>query len=198
MYIDLTVEVSPNKINFGSMLSKAAFNVVLKLKKDLTWHLGTHLDGMNRDFPIEYVERKAVVFDVRNVKDRDISKQDIDLERVIKDTCIVFYSGKIDANPYGSKGYFSKDQPQVSHELIDYLLEKEVSLIALDFAGIRRGNEHVPTDQKCADKGTFIIENVCNIGKVYENTQANEFTIFTFPAKYTGTTGLPCRVVAKI
>ena len=34
------------------------------LKKALTGHLGTHFDVMNREFPLEYIRRQAVVFDV--------------------------------------------------------------------------------------------------------------------------------------
>ena len=34
--------------------------------------------------------------------------------------------------------------------------DKHVAIIAVDFAGVRNGKEHTPTDQLCADRGTFI------------------------------------------
>ena len=40
-------------------------------KKALVRHLGTHFDVMNKDFPLEYTERKGLVFDVSSVKNRD-------------------------------------------------------------------------------------------------------------------------------
>ena len=37
---------------------------------------------MNKEFPLEYTERKAVVFDVAFVKGRDIDVCDINLDKV--------------------------------------------------------------------------------------------------------------------
>jgi hypothetical protein len=111
------------------------------------------------------------------------------------DSFVAFYSGYIEKVPYGEKGYFT-DHPQLTYALIDALLQKGVSIIGLDFAGIRRGKEHTPTDQACAEKGTFIIENLCNLKSVLDKSKA--FTAHTYPLSYIGITGLPCRVIAEI
>ncbi len=63
------------------------------------------------------------------------------------------------------------------------------------FAGVRRGKEHTPTDQRCADKGVFIVENLCNLKPL---AAAGEFTAYTLPMNYGEMTGLPCRVVGEI
>lgn len=76
------------------------------------------------------------------------------------------------------------------------LLNKQVSMIGVDFAGVRRSKEHTPTDQYCADRGTFIIENLCNMKSVLNAGQ--QFTAHTYPMNYADVTGLPCRVVAEI
>ena len=39
-------------------------------KKALVGHLGTHFDVMNKEFPLEYTKRRAIVFDVSDVGDR--------------------------------------------------------------------------------------------------------------------------------
>lgn len=69
-------------------------------------------------------------------------------------------------------------------------------MIGIDFAGVRRGKEHTPKDQYCADRGTFIIENLCNLKNLAQQTEY--FTANTYPMNYADMTGLPCRVVAEV
>lgn len=96
---------------------------------------------------------------------------------------------------YGSKDYFT-NHPQLSNELIDALLEKRISIIGVDFAGVRRGKEHTPKDQYCADRGVFIVENLCNLKSVIDI--CDKCVVHTYPMNYAEMTGLPCRVVAEI
>jgi kynurenine formamidase len=76
--------------------------------------------------------------------------------------------------------------------LVDELLKKHISIIGIDFAGIRRGKEHTPADQYCADHGVFIVENLVGLDRVIGHS-----VIHTYPMKYSGITGLPCRVIAE-
>ncbi len=85
-------------------------------------------------------------------------------------------------------------RPELSHELIDALVEKGVSVIGVDFAGIRRGKEHVPKDKYCADRGVFVIENLINLSPLLK---LDGFTVHTYPINIVGVTGLPCRVIAE-
>ena len=162
------------------------------LKKALVGHLGTHFDVMNKEFPLEYVRREAIVFDVSSVSGRDIETTDIDLNAVEKDMFVAFHTGYIDKVEYGSKEYFAS-HPALSVELIDALLEKGVSIIGVDCAGVQNGKEHTPMDQHCADHGVFIVENLCNLDKVI-----GQCVINTYPMNYAEMTGLPCRVVAEV
>ena len=187
MMIDITALISED------MLKKAEKNLNL-----VTYgHLGTHFDVMNKKFPLEFIQRNGIVFDISNVKDRDIDIHDIDLNLVKKDMFVAFYSGCIDRIPYGSKEYF-KNHPQLSYELIEELLKKQISIIGIDFSGIRNGNEHIPADQKCVDNGAFVIENLCNLHKVLNDKKSAGFIANTYPVNFQGMSGLPCRVVAKI
>lgn len=183
MMIDLTVRITPK------MLADAQGNE----KKTLAGHLGTHFDVMNKEFSLEFCERSAWVFDVSSVTDRDISVEDIEISKLNPGMFIMFYTGFIEKEGYGTKKYFS-EHPQLSNDLIELLLEKKVSLIGVDFAGVRRGKEHTPMDQYCADKGVFIIENLCNL----ESLCNKQFLANTYPMNYAEMTGLPCRVIAKI
>lgn len=183
MLIDITLKITPEIIASSPK------------DKSLEGHLGTHFDVMNKDFPLEYTKRKGIIFDISDISGRDIAPEDIDLDKVEKDMFVAFYSGYIERVGYASKEYF-KEHPQLSCKLIDKLLQKEISIIALDFAGIRRGSAHTPKDQYCADNGVFVIENLCSLKELVDRGGA--FKVYTFPIKLTDITGLPCRVIAEI
>lgn len=185
MLIDITLEITPE------MVKAAPGNET----KSLTGHLGTHFDGMNKEFPLAYTQREGVVFDVSAIRDRDVCSGDVALEEVRQDMFVAFYTGFIEEIGYGNQTYFGR-HPQLSHELIDALVEKGVSIIGIDCAGIRRGKEHVPKDQYCADRGTFVVENLCNLKPLVD--QGGKFKANTYPMRCSGMTGLPCRVIAQV
>ncbi len=187
MFIDLTVLITPN------MVTDAQGNE----KKALTGHLGTHFDVMNKEFPLEYVERNAVVFDVSTVTERDIDISDIDISKVKSGMFVAFHTGFIEKEGYGGRRYF-KEHPQLSDDLIEKLLDLGISIIGIDCAGIRRGTEHTPKDQYCADRNVFVVENICNLKMLLLQEKSREFIANTYPVKYAEMTGLPCRVVAKV
>ena len=192
------------------------------LEKAKGGHLGTHFDVMsgrssechpssledgrvasdedevNKEFPLEYMERDAVVFDVAECgTERDITLDDIDINEVPEGGFVAFRTGYIEQIGYGTKEYF-QHHPALSMQLIDALLDRHVAIIAVDFAGVRNGKEHTPTDQICADRGTFIVENVCNLAVVLNGNKSAHFTAGTYPVNFVGMTGLPCRVVARV
>lgn len=184
MMTDITLKITP----------KMARDAQGNEKKALTGHLGTHFDVMNKEFPLEYTRRKGIVFDVREAAGRDIEMSDIDMSKVEADMFVAFYTGFIEKEGYGTKKYFT-EHPQLSEALIDALTERKISIIGIDFAGVRRGREHTPTDQRCADLGVFIVENLCSLGEL--TGEKKGLVISTYPMNYAEMTGLPCRVVAE-
>jgi kynurenine formamidase len=187
MLIDLSVLVT----------EYAGSEVITNEKIGAFGHLGTHFDVMDKEFPLSFVKRKGIIFNVREIFDRDISISDIDPALIQPDMFVAFYSGFIEKFEYGSKEYFS-NHPQLSNELIDQLLDKRISIIGIDFAGVRRGSEHTIKDQYCADQGVFIVENLYNLHTIVETDRYKHCEINTYPIKFAGLTGLPCRVVAEI
>lgn len=187
MFIDLSVSVSASS-------RKNAFDNETMVSFG---HLGTHFDVMNKEFPLEYIELSGLVFDVSGISGRDIGKDDVNLSLVETGMFVAFYSGYIEKVQYGTEQYFT-EHPQLSESLIEDLLDKNISIIGIDFAGIRRGKEHTPKDQYCADRGVFIVENLCNLKRLLGVEKKRRFTAHTYPVKFTDMSGLPCRVVGEI
>ena len=185
MLLDVTLKVTP----------EMRHSAPEKGDISLEGHLGTHFDVMDKEFPLEYTCRKGIVFDVSAVRDRDIDINDIDMEKVEGKQFVAFYTGYIEEYNYGTRDYFT-DHPQLSDKLIKALLEKRVSIIGIDCSGIRRGKEHVTADQFCADRGVFVVENLCGLKPLAVADVC--FVAHTYPVNYSGTTGLPCRVIAEL
>lgn len=181
--IDLSIPVS---IQTGS---EAATNEIMVS----FGHLGTHFDVMNKQFPLEFTIRKGIVFDVRGIA--EIKIEDIELSYIKSDMFVAFNTGYINEEPYGTERYY-KEHPQISTSLIEELLNKRISIIGIDCAGVRRGAEHTPMDKFCADRGIFIIENLCNLDKVLDGKDIENFKAGIYPVNFIGLTGLPCRVIA--
>ena len=97
MFIDMTLKITPK------MVKDAQGNE----KKALVGHLGTHFDVMDKEFPLEYIERAGIVFDVSQVADRDIGESDIRMEMVNAGMFVAFYTGFMEKEGYGSKTYFA-------------------------------------------------------------------------------------------
>ncbi len=185
MLIDITLQITPDMVK----------NAPENGNKALIGHLGTHFDVMEQEFPLDYTNRKGIVFDVSGIRGRDIEVSDIDIDSVEEKMFVAFYTGYIEEIGYGTKTYYAY-HPQLSDALIDALLERNISIIGIDCGGIRRGAEHTPKDRYCADRGAFVIENLCCLKNVL--AKSKYFTAHTYPLKYSGITGLPCRVVAEI
>ncbi len=185
--IDLSVQVSQTKWHelFGAEQLAAA------------GHIGTHFDVMNTTFDLENTKRSGKIVDVSGVRERDIDISDVGATEVRAHDFVIFHTGFLQAVGYGTPAYRT-DHPQLARDLLRLLIEKQVSLIGLDAPGVRRGDEHAPTDQWCADHGVFIVENLANTGLLLQAAGQRPFTVYTFPLSIAELTGLPCRVIAEI
>ncbi|MDK9711011.1 cyclase family protein [Acidaminobacter sp.] len=189
MWIDLTVSISRERSETAMANEKmTAFG-----------HLGTHFDVMNLVFPLENAKRSGLIF---NRVEEAKGGQDLDLEAdelslIEEGDFVIFRTGAIEIMAYGSQAYFGH-HPQLSVPLIEALIARGVAMIGIDAAGIRRGSEHTPMDQHCADSSVFVVENLCNLDAVLKGQKHVRCDIYTFPIKFEGLSGLPCRVMAMV
>ncbi|MFO7611316.1 MAG: cyclase family protein [Clostridia bacterium] len=187
MLIDLSIEISVGTIEIAAGREKmVSFG-----------HIGTHFDVMDKLFPLEFTRREGIVLDAGKVAGRDIDICDIDVGLIEKGDFVAIRTGFIETTAYGTEDYF-QNHPQISEGLMDVLLDKGISIIGLDFTGLRRGAGHTAADAYCAERGVFVVENLCNLHKVLGGKEIARFTAHTYPVNYIGISGLPCRVIAEL
>ena len=158
-------------------------------------HVGTHFDIMDKQFPLDYSETEGLLFNVAG-KD-EVGLADVDVSRIHQGDFVLLRTGWIEEHPYESESYHH-GHPQVSMELIKALIARHVRLIGVDNSGLRRGQEHVPADQYCADHGVFVIENLCNLDMLMLKAGSGRFHMHTYPLNIAGLSGEPARVVAEV
>lgn len=193
MKIDLSIRITEEILHtFTELTGTGEIPPVAKFG-----HIGTHFDVMDKEFPLEKTEQNGKVFDVSHIRDRDIEITDIDVNRIERKDFVMFYTGCLTEKNYGSRAYFT-NHPQLSNALITYLINKNVSMIGIDAAGIRNPAEHQKIDAYCADHGIFVVENLNQLDILWQEAGTWDFIVHTYPVNYKGLTGLPCRVIAEL
>lgn len=158
-------------------------------------HYGTHLDIMeNSEVPIEHFVTTGKLIDITELRHELIQLDDIVNSVSIAEGDFVFFrSHWLRDHGYGTPTYF-KDHPHFSDEVIDYLLDKQIAFIGLDFPGAQRKEKHIHVDHKCAAKNVYIVENLNNLEKI----TTDKFNTFCFPMHIAGQTGIPVRVLVDV
>ena len=185
MIIDLTMKVE--NTNHLIQWAKSQDNKFIAMG-----HIGTHLDTYQKsNIPLQYFKSKGIVFDVRGIN--EVKVNDIDLEQIEQEQFVLFRTGQSEKYSYGEKEYFD-NHPQLSHELIEKLINKKIRFIGMDCAGIRQNSEHEKADKLCEDSGIYVIENLKDLGNVI----CKDFVVYTMWLDDDQMTGLKCKVIADL
>jgi kynurenine formamidase len=185
MLIDLSLPIDAKKLP-----SEAAYKTFID-----AGHAGTHFDVVNKTFPLESFKTRGKVIDVSHIRNREVEVEDLGSISIEADDFVIFHTGYIDQFGYSTKPYMTRSA-ELSDRTVDYLLERKVRLIGVDAVGVQKFSKHAAVDQRCADRGVFIVENLNNVGKLLEHSP-NPFVVYTAPVPRTDLTGLPCRVLAE-
>ena len=180
MLIDLTLEVNPN--HSESPIAKMG-------------HFGTHIDVMDQyaHIPIDKFFCNTTLIDISDIRERLIEKNDLLHRDIQKDDFVIFRANWMNDYGYMNRAYHT-DHPHFSDQAIDYLISKQIRFLGLDFPGAQRKEKHKLVDQKCANHGIFIIENLNNLTLL----DKDRFFTYCFPMNLSGMSGIPIRVVAKL
>ncbi|MDR3231844.1 MAG: cyclase family protein [Synergistaceae bacterium] len=193
MKIDLSVPVTRKMVE--EMKALVPQNKILS-ELDLFGHLGTHFDIVEKTFDMANLERRGRVFDVRDAEG-EVGADDLNLSELREGDFAMFHTGTLKRKGYGTKDYLTS-HPELSWDLIKRLVRSKVSMIGVDTAGIRMIAEHPRADRYCAENGAFVVENLDNLDVLLEKAGGNAFTVWTYPMNFSGATGLPCRVIARV
>src|SRR5690606_29385727 len=147
--------------------------------------------------PVEYAVRRGLIVDVGDVGDEEITDKVLAGHDIRAGDFVIFHTGYLAKHPYGTRDYF-RGHPQMSWDFIETLARMKLGFIGLDFAGLRRGDQHGPADLLVGRHGGFIVENMNNVGALHQAAGRNEFTMHTGWTGFIGFSGLSCRVVAEL
>ncbi|GAA0085832.1 cyclase family protein [Clostridium sp. CTA-7] len=157
-----------------------------------THNMGTHIDVIGVDVFIEN-ERlisDGIKFDVSSITDREIKLTDLDLSRV-KEGVYVFFQTNYDKYFEDEEKY--NNHPEISMEVIEYLVDKKVNMIGIDALGLGRGRNHGLIDVYLGKHKSYTIENLANLDKIPEEG----FKVYCLPMKIEGIDGLPTRILVE-
>lgn len=155
-------------------------------------NMGTHIDVMSADVVLENERLIApgIKFDVSHVVDRPIELRDLDLSRV-KENVYVFFQTNWDKY-FEDEEKYSK-HPEISMEVIEYLVSKKVNMIGSDTLGLGRGRNHGLIDVYLGKHGMYAIENLCHLDQIPEEG----FRVYCLPIKIEGLDAFPTRILVE-
>ncbi|MCY6485519.1 cyclase family protein [Clostridium aestuarii] len=155
-------------------------------------NMGTHIDVMSADVVLEN-ERlisPGIKFDVSHIIDRPVELADLDVSQ-IKEGHFVFFQTNWDKYLDDEEKY--NIHPEISMEVIKYLVDKKVNMIGIDTLGLGRSRNHGLIDVFLGKSGIYAIENLTNLDKIPKK----DFRVYCLPMKIEGLDAFPARILVE-
>jgi kynurenine formamidase len=86
------------------------------------------------------------------------------------------------------------DHPELSPEIVDWLISEEVGAVGIDALGLGRGRRHGEYDRRLAAHDIYVIENLANLAVIPQE----RFKVYCLPLKIDDTDAIPARVLVEI
>ena len=156
-------------------------------------HMGTHVDVVdknNRIDPGRFIG-KGKLIDVSGIDEQEIRLENIKRQVTIEQNDFVFFRTGWDRF-IGLEKY--NYHPEISWEILEWLVEKKVNMVGIDALGLGRGKNHGACDRYLSGHKIYIIENLVNLGLISKPV----FNVYCFPLKISETDALPARVLVEI
>lgn len=208
--VDLTLEITSDMIAFPgypmptfTKWSKFDIQGYISEVMILSTHTGTHMDAPFHFDPngqtidqVEvnrYVCYNAILIKIQRNANEMITSDDItrnsEYEIKEKDT-IVFSTGW--EKQIKQKDIYIKNNPGLSKDAAEYLVEKKVNAVGIDCPSIDIGiGGGLIAHKTLLSNKILVIENLCNL---YELNNG-KFTLLVTPLKLAGASGSPIRAV---
>ena len=208
--VDLTLEISSDMIAFPgypmptfTKWSKFDIQGYISEVMILSTHTGTHMDAPFHFDPngqtidqVEvnrYVCYNAILIKIQKNANKMITSDDItrnsEYEIKEKDT-VVFSTGW--EKQIKQKDNYIRNNPGLSKDAAEYLVEKKVNAVGIDCPSIDIGIDGgLIAHKTLLSNKILVIENLCNL---YELNNG-KFTLLVTPLKLAGASGSPIRAV---
>ncbi|MGB8937687.1 MAG: cyclase family protein [Candidatus Nitrosopolaris sp.] len=208
--VDLTLEITSDMITFPgypmpTFIKWSNFETQGYVSEImfLSTHTGTHMDApfhFNPNGPTidrveieRYVCNNALLLKIQKDSNQMISSDDITrnskYEIKEKDT-VVFSTGW--EKRIKEKDNYINNNPGLSNDAAEYLVEKKVNAVAIDCPSIDKGTDSgFIVHKTLLSNQILIIENLCNLYRF--NNQ--KFTLLITPLKLVGASGSPIRAI---
>ncbi len=155
-------------------------------------HTATHIDLISNERPIE-LERmfgKGKLIDVSKVSGSEIELKDVEGQTEIENIDFVFF--RTDWSRFvGTEKYY--EHPELSPEVVQWLISKEVKAVGIDALGLGRGQKHGEYDRLLAQNDILVIENLANLAAIPQET----FKTYCLPLKIENIDAIPTRVIVQ-
>lgn len=208
--VDLTLEITSEMITFPgypipTFIEWSKFQVQGYVSECmfLSTHTGTHMDAPFHFDPngatidqvevSRYVCYNAILVKIHKNSNQMITSHDIihnsEYEIKPKDT-VVFSTGW--ENQIKEKDKYMKNNPGLSKDAAEYLVEKKVNAVAIDSPSIDIGtdNEFVAHKTLLSNQ-ILVVENLCNLNRINNA----KFTLLITPLKLVRASGSPIRAI---
>lgn len=155
-------------------------------------NMGTHIDVMSSEVILEN-ERligTGIKFDVSHIVDRPVELNDLDLS-LVEEGKFVFFQTNWDKYLDDEDRY--NNHPEISMEVMEYLVEKKVNMIGIDTLGLGLGKNHGLIDVFLGKHGSYAIENLANLDQIPEKG----FRVYCLPMKIEGIDAFPARILVE-
>src|SRR5918911_2273253 len=202
--IDLTLEITSDMITFPgypmpTFIKWSKFDTQGYVSEVvfLSTHTGTHMDAPFHFNPngqtidqvevSRYICNNAILIKIQKNASEMITSDDIirnsKYEIKEKDT-VVFSTGW--EKQIEDKDNYTKNNPGLSKDAAEYLVEKKINAVGIDCPSIDIGiDSGLIAHKKLLSNEILVIENLCNLYR-FDNYK---FTLLITPLKLTGTSG---------
>lgn len=152
---------------------------------------GTRIETMGgAEIAPERFIRPGVKFDVSHVAGRQIELNDLDTS-ILWEGQYVFFQTNWDLYR-GEAKYL--DHPELSRQVLEYLVGRRINMIGIDAPGIGKGENHPAYEAYAAEHGACVIQNLTNLWKVPKSG----FSVYCFPSKFEGLDAIPARILVEV
>lgn len=157
-------------------------------------HAGTHIDAPSHmilngktldQFPLEKFTGRGVSIKIQNKRFDLVTIQTANIQ---EGDIVLFHTGMNER--YSAKDYF-EEYPTFPEELVQYLIQKKVSMVGVDACSV--DHEAFIAHTLFLKNDILILENLTNL----EILEGKNFTVYAFPLNFS-LDGSPVRVVAEI